>query len=317
MYIAVINTLALKGGSAVNTNDLKYYLAICQEKSFAQAAKNLFLTQQGVGKIIKRLEDELGVPLLVRTPNGIEPTECGNLLEKRARYIIDYIESMEQEFQEIAWTDEGRIRLASAYGILNSLSADCLWNFRNQYDIDLQYTEHPDVHVESLVNKGSANIGFAIQPVDDSRFDKIPLTSHRLYAIVNREHELSRKAYMTYEDLQGQKLIIENNEFKLHQIIKQQCQQRKVEPNIVFETSGLILCHKMVRQNKGISVTVDYMLHDAHYDNVVAIPFDDPAAAWEPCIILKKGTTLSHNMQTFIEFILRWRDHPEAMLVNK
>ena len=52
IYIAVINTLALKGGSAVNTNDLKYYLAICQEKSFAQAAKNLFFTQQGVGMII-------------------------------------------------------------------------------------------------------------------------------------------------------------------------------------------------------------------------------------------------------------------------
>ncbi len=292
----------------MNTNDLKYFLAIYQEKSFAQAAKNLFLTQQGVGKIIKRLEDELGVSLLVRTPGGIEPTECGDLLEKRARYIIDYIESMEQEFQEIAWNNQGAIRLASAYGVLNSLSADCLWTFKNMYDIDLRYTEHPDVHVEALVNKGSSNIGFAVQPVDDSRFDKIPLTSHQLYAIVNKENPLSKKTVLTYEDLHGQKLIIENNEFKLHQFIMEQCRQRDIEIDLVFETSGLILCHKMVRQNKGISVTVDYVLNDAQYDNVVAIPFADEKAVWEPCIILKKGTTLSHNMQTFIQFILQWRD---------
>lgn len=48
----------------MNTDDLKYFLAIYQEKSFAQAAKNLFLTQQGVGKIVRRLENELGVPLV-------------------------------------------------------------------------------------------------------------------------------------------------------------------------------------------------------------------------------------------------------------
>lgn len=297
----------------MNTNDLKYYLSICQEKSFGQAAKNLFLTQQGVGKIIKRLEDELGVPLLHRTPNGIEPTECGYLLEKRARYIIDYIESMEQEFQEIAWSNQGAIRLASAYGILNSLSADCLWNFKNQYQIDLQYTEHPDVQVEAMVNKGSANIGFAVQPVDDRYFDKIPLTSHRLYAIVNEKHPLSQKRKLCYEDFHQQNLIIENKEFKLHQFLQQKCDMCGVQPNLVFETSGLILCHKMVRQNKGISVTVDYMLQDALYDNVVAIPLEDSQAVWEPCIILKKGTVLSHNIQTFIEFILRWKDDASSM----
>jgi len=292
----------------LNTNDLKYYLAICQERSFAQAAKNLFLTQQGVGKIVKRLEDELGVTLLLRTPAGIELTECGHLLEQRARYVIDYLESMEREFQEIAWSNQGVIRLASAYGILNSLSADCLWNFRNQYQIDLQYTENPDVHVEALVSKGSANIGFAVQPVDDSRFDKIPLTSHRLYVIVNEAHPLSKKESICYEDLHGQNMVIENSEFKLHQFVMQRCRQHQVQPNVVFETSGLILCHKMVRQNKGLSVTVDYVLNDAAYNNVVAIPFADETAVWEPCIILKKGTIISYNMQTFIEFMLHWRD---------
>lgn len=300
----------------MNTNDLKYYLAICQERSFAQAAKNLFISQQGIGKIIKRLEDELGVSLLVRTPSGIEPTECGCLLEKHARNILDYVESMEREFQEIAWSNQGRIRLASAYGILNSLSADCLWNFRKQYGIDLQYTEHPDVHVEALVGKGNANIGFAVQPVDDTRFDKIPLVSHRLYAILNVEHPLSSKKNLCYEDLDGQNMIIENNEFKLHRYIMQQCRKHQIQPNVVFETSGLILCHKMVRQNKGLSVTVDYMLSDAAYDNVVAIPFEDKYAVWESCIILKKGTALSHNMQTFIEFMLHWRDNPERVFTR-
>ena len=292
----------------MNTNDLKYFLAICQERSLAQAAKNLYLTQQAVGKIVKRLEDEFGVPLLLRTSAGIELTVYGALLEQRARYIIDYIENMEQEFQELAWSNEGAIRLASAYGILNSLSADCLWNFRNIYQMDLQYTEHPDVHVETMINKGKANIGFAVQPVDERYFDIIPLTKHRLYVIVNKLHPFSSKKEIEYTDLHQQRLIIENNEFKLHQFVESQCRKQGVQPNLVFETSGLILCHKMVRQNKGISVTVDYMLQDALYDNVVAIPFADAAAVWEPCIILKKGTALSHNMQTFIEFILRWRN---------
>lgn len=62
---------------------LSYFIQIINDKSFSQAAKNLYLTQQAVSKAIRNLEEELGVPLFYRHASGLELTEYGIILQKR------------------------------------------------------------------------------------------------------------------------------------------------------------------------------------------------------------------------------------------
>ncbi len=74
----------------MDTKAIRYFWRVYEERSINKAANQLFITPQGLSKIIRNLEEELGAELFVRTPKGMEPTEsgvwlyahCGPILEK-------------------------------------------------------------------------------------------------------------------------------------------------------------------------------------------------------------------------------------------
>lgn len=66
----------------MNMNELKSFQVVYQERSMNQAAKKLYITSQGLGRIIQNLEKELGVQLFERSARGVEPTEAAELLHR-------------------------------------------------------------------------------------------------------------------------------------------------------------------------------------------------------------------------------------------
>src|SRR5919204_242469 len=74
-------------GSSMELRHLETLLAIAEEGSFTAAADALATVQSNVSDQVRQLERELGVPLLVRSRRGAEPTEFGLLVLDRARRV--------------------------------------------------------------------------------------------------------------------------------------------------------------------------------------------------------------------------------------
>lgn len=88
---------------------LEYLVAISQSNSLNEASKRLYISQQSLGKAIKNLEDELNVPLLVRTHNG-----C--YLTKEGREVVD-------DAKEILWRISD---LKTRYNVCSEVSGDVI-----------------------------------------------------------------------------------------------------------------------------------------------------------------------------------------------
>ncbi|HTI88742.1 MAG TPA: LysR family transcriptional regulator, partial [Alphaproteobacteria bacterium] len=71
---------------------LHYFLRILELKSFSKAAANLHIAQPALGLQIRKLEDELGVPLLNRHSRGVTPTEAGLILREHAQTVLRQVE---------------------------------------------------------------------------------------------------------------------------------------------------------------------------------------------------------------------------------
>lgn len=59
---------------------LENFIEVSRQMSFTKAAKNLYISQQGISKSIKSLEEELGILLFYRTSSSIVLTEYGSCL---------------------------------------------------------------------------------------------------------------------------------------------------------------------------------------------------------------------------------------------
>lgn len=84
----------------MDTKDIRSFRLVYEERSVNQAAKQLFITPQGLSRIIHKLEEELQIVLFERTKGGMVPTECGGLFLRTESGIIISIRRHEVSFAE-------------------------------------------------------------------------------------------------------------------------------------------------------------------------------------------------------------------------
>ena len=149
-------------------------------------------------------------------------------------------------------------------------------------------------------------MAFTIGPGDVGRLRAAKVESFSIKLLVNREHPLSRRSSVTIGDLQGEPLFLESSEFWIHHFIVDKCRAAGFEPNIVFETSGFSLCHKMVKQNKGISVTVDFIFDDMQDESLALIPFSDGTYRWSTYMLTRKDSSPNPDIELFCSHVLDW-----------
>ena len=86
----------------MNIRDLMLFQTIVREKGLTKASKMLYMTPQGLSRVIKNLENELNCQLLVRTSSGIELTESGTCLSEYADRITADYEQLRNEHPNVS-----------------------------------------------------------------------------------------------------------------------------------------------------------------------------------------------------------------------
>lgn len=288
--------------------ELEYFKIICREKSITKAARQLYITPQGLSKTLKNLESELQTTLLNRNTSGVTLTETGQYLCDHLDTLLTDYYALRHGIREITQRQNHEIDLLSAYGILRLVTPDCITAFREKYPhISVHYREYPDKQVERLFAAQEGNVAFTIGPADFSPWIATPLEQFEVCLLVNRSHPLSRKTSVTIQDLKDEPVYLESSEFQIHHMFREKCRLAGFTPHIVFETSGFSLCHKMVRANKGVSLSLGFMFDDMSGDDtMVLIPFSDGSYPWETYMLTREKPAPDSDLKLFRDHILEW-----------
>ena len=95
----------------MDVRQLEYFLAVAEELNFTRAAARCHVAQSALSYQIARLEREHGVTLFERTSRSVRVAQAGELLFRRARAVLDEIETARAELAELAGVITGRLRL--------------------------------------------------------------------------------------------------------------------------------------------------------------------------------------------------------------
>ena len=294
--------------------ELEYFKIICREKSITKAARQLYITPQGLSKTLKNLESELQTTLLNRNTSGVTLTETGQYLCDHLDTLLTDYYALRHGIREITQRQNHEIDLLSAYGILRLVTPDCITAFREKYPhISVHYREYPDKQVERLFAAQEGNVAFTIGPADFSPWIATPLEQFEVCLLVNRSHPLSKKTSVTIQDLKDEPIYLESSEFQIHHMFMEKCRLAGFTPHIVFETSGFSLCHKMVRANKGVSLSLGFMFDDMSGDDtMVLIPFSDGSYPWETYMLTREKPAPDSDLKLFRDHILEWMNDIKA-----
>lgn len=135
--------------TAENFNDLAAFVAVAKERSFTRAAAKLGVSQSALSQTIKGLEARLGMRLLTRSTRSVSPTEAGDRL---LRTLAPRFEEIVQELSALSALREkpaGTVRITAGEHPAVSILQPALKRF---------LPDHPDVHVEIVVDYGLTDI---------------------------------------------------------------------------------------------------------------------------------------------------------------
>ena len=88
-FIFPIDSIYLSRTMELKLKDLRYLVAVADNRHFGRAAARCFVSQPTLSAQLKKLEQTLGVQLIERTPNNISLTQAGEEIVARARCILE------------------------------------------------------------------------------------------------------------------------------------------------------------------------------------------------------------------------------------
>ncbi len=271
----------------MDTKAIRYFWRVYEERSINKAANQLFITPQGLSKIIRNLEEELGAELFVRTPKGMEPTESGVWLYAHCGPILEKYDEILTGIQKIQ-SGEKKFTIGFSCGVLNVFPMHKLKQLEKICgNRKLVWDEQNNKEITGNVLTGKYDIGFVIGQVVHRELWVKELYSKNMDVIIYEGHPFYERNTLSVGELKDEVFITLNERFASYHNFVQRCQDFHFTPNILVKTMESQLIYRFCRQKLGLGIDVNIHEKDINLDHLKRVELYD-AIPWRISIIIRK-----------------------------
>lgn len=278
---------------------LHYFLMLCNELHFTQAAYKLGISQPTLSQQIRVLEDELGMPLFDRLGKKTIKTEAGNLLEHYALEAVQQLENAKNAIKDLTTLNTGHLRVAVLPSDLDYRLTSLLIDFHKEFpNTKVQVIPSINILDKVLENEVDIGVGLAIQP--DNRLNRIPFYTETYSLYVNKEHELAEKNIILPEDLKNLALVMYPKGFSGRDLIDNWCQSQEISIDTLMETGSATSLFQLVNAGIGATIQPSQLIESFQSLGIHAISIKDaPTRNLE--MFYRHDKYLSHSAQAFLD----------------
>ncbi len=297
--------------------ELKFVLAVAQERNFRRAAEKCFVTQPALSLGIKKLEEELGVTIFERNRNEVTPTEIGQLIIVQANTVLEQA----GKIKELAKQGNDPLNGPFKLGMIHSVGPYLLPEMipplvATAPHMPLEVEENITATLEQQLKNGVIDAAVVALPFDIAGIETMPLYDEDFNVVVPVHHPWATRSAIDPEELGHEKVLLLNTGHCFSNQVTQACPElsRKGE---VLQGNSLETIRNMVASNLGITV-LPAMATAARYQNALirVIPFTKPAPsrrialAWRKSFVRVAAIEVLGKVMTDIGKQIVDADHP-------
>lgn len=189
--------------------ELKYVLAVVHEKHFGRAAEACFVSQPTLSVAIKKLEEELGVPLFERGSGELGITPAGERVAEQAAHIFELVDGI-KDLAAVAKDDlQGALRLGAIYTIAPYLLPELIPQLHEHAPhMPLLLEENYTRVLTEKLRKGELDAMLIATPVEDPSVLSLPLYEEPFVVAVPANHAWAKKKAITSTELEQEDMLL-------------------------------------------------------------------------------------------------------------
>lgn len=244
---------------SMNQKQLQYFVTVYQTQNIKTAADRLFVSRQGVSKVIRLLEEELGQPLFIRSIKGVMPTDYATILLPHAKRLLEEYDAI-RGLHTLAAQSKSVVTIHALDHVLAYLGAPLINDFHEAYpSIILSIVDTTDAMALAALTAQQCNFAIVTGPLDETRFEGIPLFFSNYSVRMHKSHPLAKKTFLTYDDQDGQTIISKG---RAYDCFRHNIDQHILVPgrqiHILAETADENIIRALLLENKAINIGYDY-----------------------------------------------------------
>ena len=279
---------------------LRYFMEIAREENMTRAAEHLHISQPSLSKEIKRLEEELGHSLFVRTNKSMHLTEEGMLLRKRAEDILAMVDKTAEEFSQLDNITGGEIHIGCAESIQIKHLARVIKDFKELYPNFVFHIFSGDTEpVAERLDRGLLDLAVIVEPPNLSKYNYLTIPESDVWGLViRRDSPLAQKSKITFADLYGLSLFCSEQSIKVD--FPRWCGENIDKLNFAGTFNLSYNGSVFVREGLGYLLTFDKLIDTSEQSGLCFRPIT-PRLETKMYIIWKKYQIFSPIAELFLK----------------
>ena len=296
----------------MDLKQLQYFVVCAQTGSFSDAAKVLYSTQPSVSKVVKALEDALGMQLFERLPRGIRLTVQGQKVYQYASRITNEISALENMASH-GMTKWIRVSLNPSSWFANQFVD--FYNETYEKNYHFQLTTAGVRSVMDRVRDYVDDIGFVyilsqqkenfLHEISRNKLQFVPMYETDVVFYPGKETELcdSGKSKVELKDLDGVRFIqnYQDEFFDIGSVHEESFQWKDIDISVL--TNSDYIMEKMLKNSRVSNVSGSY-LSENKTGTTPGIPLDMGDSKVLFGYIVHKGEKVDESVQELIDFLV-------------
>jgi LysR family hydrogen peroxide-inducible transcriptional activator len=263
----------------VTLNELRYIVAVAQERSFGRAAAKCFVSQPALSVAIQKLEDELRAPLFERGKSEVSVTPVGERVVEQAQRVLEEVARIRELAQAGRNQLVGPLRLGVIHTVGPYLLPDLIPALLERApQMPLEIEENVTESLEVALKTGRIDAAIVALPFAPPGVTTQFLYEEPFQVVVPLGHKWAKRRSVQPGELAGEHMILLNVGHCFRDQVLDACPELNRADSPTTRTNSLETARNMVASGLGITVLPrDALTPKYHSRLVVPVPFAKPA----------------------------------------
>lgn len=272
----------------ISQTDLKYFLELSRTLHLTRSAERLAVTQPTLSHSLKRLENEIGCDLFVRSKKGLKLTSAGERLKQSAGELLTRWDEIKSTAVSEVETEQGLIKIGCHTAVAQYALKDFLPQFLKNYPkIQIQLVHGLSRHMTEQVISSGLDVAIAVNPIQHP--DLI------IKEICTDEVTLWKAKNCVNDDI-----LLADSNLVQSQNIMQKLQKKGHHFSRVIESSSLEVISNLIANSAGVGIVPSRVLKQYEQTKLEKIK-DAPVFHDRICLVYKPEFKKLKRAEAFLK----------------
>ena len=238
---------------------LSLLMEVVEQGSITAAADLRLYSPSAVSQQLRKLEQEVGQPLLNRRSRGVVPTEAGQMLAAHARKIVRQMRAAQADLNQLAGLKRGSLTVGTFPTLAGSFLPLVIRAFKKRYPaigLSLRSARFDELvaDLESGVTGLCLLWDYPWNPFHDDAIRVTEVFRESTVVLVARGHRLAEREEVSMADLRNESWIVRAEAHPVVEVLQRSAHDAGVEPAIAFQANDYQEAQAMVSVGMGVAM---------------------------------------------------------------